>query len=81
LTTGAASSTYQPLDADLTAIAALATTGFLKRTGANTWSLDSNTYLTSYTETDTLATVTGRGATTSTAVTFSGGATISTHCS
>ena len=78
LTTGAASSTYQPLDADLTAIAALATTGFLKRTGANTWSLDSNTYLTSYTETDTLATVTGRGATTSTAVTFSGGATIST---
>ena len=78
LTTGTASSTYQPLDADLTAIAALATTGFLKRTGTNTWSLDSNTYLTSYTETDTLATVTGRGATTSTAVTFSGGATIST---
>jgi len=35
-------------------------------------------FLTSYTETDTLATVTGRGATTSTAVTFSGGATIST---
>ena len=77
LTTGTASSTYQPLDADLTAIAALATTGFLKRTGANTWSLDSNTYLTSYTETDTLATVTGRGATTSTAVTFNGGASIS----
>lgn len=77
LTTGTASSTYQPLDADLTAIAALATTGFLKRTGTNTWSLDSNTYLTSYTETDTLATVTGRGATTSTGVTFSGGARIS----
>ena len=32
-------------------------------------------YLTSYTETDTLATVTARGATTSTAVTFSGGIT------
>ena len=77
LTTGTASTTYQPLDADLTAIAALATTGFLKRTGSNTWSLDSNTYLTSYTETDTLATVTGRGATTSTAVTFNGGASIS----
>lgn len=27
----------QPLDADLTAIAALATTGYLTRTGANTW--------------------------------------------
>ena len=78
LTTTTAASTYQPLDADLTAIAALSTTGFLKRTGANTWTLDSNTYLTSYTETDTLASVTGRGSTTSTAVTFSGGATIST---
>lgn len=33
-------------------------------------------YLTSYTETDTLASVTGRGATTSTAVTFSGGITV-----
>ena len=52
LTTSSAASTYQPLDADLTAIAALGTTGFLKRTGANTWSLDTNTYLTSYTETD-----------------------------
>ena len=41
---------------------------FLKADG----SIDSNTYLTSYTETDTLATVTGRGATTSTAVTFNG---------
>ena len=29
----------QPLDADLTAIATLATTGFLQRTGANTWTL------------------------------------------
>ena len=33
------SATYQPLDADLTAIAALSSTGILKRTGANTWSL------------------------------------------
>ncbi len=30
---------YQPKDADLTAIAALTTTGFLKRTGTNTWAL------------------------------------------
>ena len=35
-------------DADLDAIAALAgTSGFLKKTAANTWSLDTNTYLTS----------------------------------
>jgi hypothetical protein len=34
-------------DADLDAIAALAgTSGFLKKTGANTWSLDTSTYLT-----------------------------------
>ena len=38
---------YQPIDADLTAIAGLAgTNGFLKKAGANTWVLDENTYLT-----------------------------------
>lgn len=37
----------QPVDADLTAIAALAgTSGFLKKTAANTWALDTATYLT-----------------------------------
>ena len=36
----------QPLDADLTAIAGLSgTTGFLKKTAADTWSLDTSTYL------------------------------------
>ncbi len=51
LTSATAASTYQPLDGDLTAIAALAgTSGFLKKTAANTWTLDTNTYLTSYTE-------------------------------
>jgi hypothetical protein len=41
-------STYQPLDADLTAIAALSgTSGVLKKTAANTWELDTATYLTS----------------------------------
>jgi hypothetical protein len=65
----------QPLDADLTAIAALSgTSGFLKKTAANTWTLDVATYLTA--ETDTLGTVTGRGASTTTAVTFSGGVTV-----
>ena len=38
---------------DLQAIEALSgTSGFLKKTAANTWTLDTNTYLTSYTETD-----------------------------
>ena len=36
---------YQPLDDDLTAIAGLSgTNGFLKKTAANTWSLDTNSY-------------------------------------
>lgn len=47
LTTAAAASGYQPLDADLTAIAGLAgTTGLLRKTAANTWSLDTTAYLT-----------------------------------
>lgn len=62
------------IDADLTAIAALTGTGILRRTGADTWALDTNTYLTA--ESDTLSSVTGRGATTSTAVTFNGGITV-----
>lgn len=38
---------WQPIDADLTAIAALgfASTSFLKKTGAGTWALDTNVYL------------------------------------
>lgn len=44
------SNTYQPLDADLTAIATLAgTSGFLRKTAADTWSLDTSTYLTTAT--------------------------------
>lgn len=42
-----ASTAYQPIDADLTAIAALTgTSGFLKTNGAGTWSVDTATYLT-----------------------------------
>lgn len=40
--------------------------GILKTNASGVVSLDTNTYLTSYTETDTLATVTGRGASTTT---------------
>jgi hypothetical protein len=41
------SGTWQPVDADLTAIAALTgTAGFLKTDGAGTWTVDTNTYLT-----------------------------------
>lgn len=41
---------YQPLDADLTAIAALTGTyGLLKKTAENTWIIDTATYLTSVT--------------------------------
>jgi len=44
------SGTWQPADADLTAIAALTgTAGFLKTNGSSTWSVDTNTYLTSST--------------------------------
>lgn len=70
----AKSSEVQALDADLTAISGLTGTGFLKRTGTNTWTLDTNTYLTA--EADTLSTVVGRGASTTTAITLSGGVTI-----
>ena len=59
LTTGTASSTYQPLDADLTAIAALASgTGLLKNT-SGTWSLDTSTYLTTGTASSTYLPLTG----------------------
>lgn len=36
----------QPLDADLSAIAALSGTGFAKRTGVDTWVLDNSNYIT-----------------------------------
>jgi hypothetical protein len=43
-----AATTYQPLDGDLTAIAGLTeTTGLLRKNNSNTWSIDTNTYLTS----------------------------------
>ena len=48
---GSHASAFQLLDADLTAIAALgfASTSFLKKTAADTWALDTNTYQTTLT--------------------------------
>ena len=58
LTSAAIGSTVQGYDGDLNAIAALSgTSGFLKKTAANTWSLDTNTYLTSETYTGTVTSV------------------------
>jgi hypothetical protein len=45
LTSATAATTYQPLDGDLTAIAALnGSTGLLSKTGINTWAIDTTTY-------------------------------------
>jgi hypothetical protein len=50
------SATYQPLDADLTAIAAItATSGLIRKTAANTYELDTSTYLTTGTASSTYA--------------------------
>lgn len=57
-------SAAQPLDADLTAIAALAgTSGFLKKTAADTWSLDTSTYLTGNQSISISGDATGTGST------------------
>ena len=62
------SSVYQPLDADLTSIAGLSgTSGFLKKTAADTYTLDTSTYLTS--ESDPVFTASPAGGITSTQVT------------
>jgi len=50
LTSATAATTYQPLDGDLTAIAAISgTAGIVRKTAADTYTLDTNTYLTGIT--------------------------------
>lgn len=70
----------QPLDADLTAIAALTgTNGFLKKDSANTWSLDTNTYLTGNQTITFSGDATGTGATTVTLTLANSGVTAGTY--
>jgi hypothetical protein len=60
----AASVNFQPADADLTAIAALTgTSGLLRKTAANTWSLDTASYLTGNQSITVSGDVTGTGTT------------------
>ena len=68
----------QPIDGDLTAIAALSGTGILTRTGTNTWSLDTNTYLTGNQIVTLSGDATGSG-TTSIAVTLKSVGTAGTY--
>jgi hypothetical protein len=64
MSSGNADLLYQPLDADLTAIAALTgTSGLLKKTAANTWALDTSTYLTANQSITLSGAVTGSGTT------------------
>lgn len=70
----------QALDADLTAIAALSgTSGFLKKTAADTWSLDTNTYLTGNQSISLSGDVTGSGTTAITVTLANSGVTANTY--
>ena len=70
----------QALDADLTAIAGLAgTTGFLKKTAANTWSLDTNSYLTGNQSITVSGDATGSGSTAISLTLANSGATAGTY--
>lgn len=53
LTSATAATTYQPLDGDLTAIAALSeAAGIVRKTAANTYTLDTSSYITGITSSD-----------------------------
>lgn len=64
ITTTAVAAGYQPLDGDLTAIAALSdTSGLLKKTAADTWALDTSAYLTGNQSISVSGDATGSGST------------------
>ena len=70
----------QAYDADLAAIAALAgTSGLLRKTAANTWSLDTNTYITSNQTITLSGEVTGSGTTSITTALSNTGVTLGTY--
>lgn len=70
----------QPLDADLTAIAGLATnTGLLKKTAANTWTLDTSTYLTGNQTISLSGDVSGSGSTSISATLANSGVTAGSY--
>jgi phage-related tail fiber protein len=70
----------QALDADLTAIAALAgTSGFLKKTAANTWALDTSTFLTANQTITLSGDATGSGTTAITVTLANSGVTAGTY--
>lgn len=70
----------QPLDADLTAIAGLAgTSGLLKKTAADTWSLDTNSYLTGNQSITVSGDATGSGTTSITLTLANSGVTAGTY--
>ena len=70
----------QPLDADLTAIAGLVgTSGLLKKTAADTWSLDTNTYITGNQSITVSGDASGTGTTAITLTLANSGATAGTY--
>lgn len=80
LTTASAATLYQPLDGDLTSIAGLSgTSGLLRKTGANTWSLDTATYLTGNQTITLSGDVTGSGSTSITATLSNTGVTAGSY--
>ena len=73
-------STVQAYDADLDAIAALlGTSGLLKKTAANTWALDTNTYLTGNQSITVSGDVSGSGTTSISLTLANSGVTASTY--
>ena len=65
-----------PAGASSTLVSEVSTSTLTNKSGSNSQWTNDEGYITSYTETDTLATVTGRGATTSTATNFTGSLTV-----
>jgi lysophospholipase L1-like esterase len=61
-TGSSAAPAYNSASSYADAILGLSSTGFVKRTGSNTFSIDNSSYLTSYTETDPLSVHTGAAA-------------------